>query len=219
MSSASDEPAPGRTARKRRDILAAATSLFLRHGFRGTSMDEVAARAGVSKQTVYKQFTDKERLFRAIIDGVTGNAETVVAVLTAAFGTPVATPEELEERLRRVARVHLDAVLQPQVLSLRRLIVAEAEQFPDLAARYYELGPTRGIDVVARGLEPYVDSGLLAADDLRLAAAHFAYLALAVAQDRALFLPADPPTPAERDRLAAAAARAFLGTYGPARAG
>ena len=217
MSSVPGEQVVGRTAQKRQAILTAATALFLRNGFRGTSMDEVASRAGVSKQTVYKQFADKERLFREIVEGVTGNADAIVPVITAAFGpAPATTHDEFEALLRRVARVYLDGVLAPQVLSLRRLIIAEAEQFPDLAVSYYNQAPARGIEVVARCLEPYVDSGLLAAGDLRLSAAHFAYLALAVAQDRALFIPSEPAAPRERDRLAAAAAHAFLAAYGAA---
>ena len=52
-------PGSGRTAQKRDAILTAATALFLRGGFRGTNMDEIASRAAVSKQTVYKHFTDK----------------------------------------------------------------------------------------------------------------------------------------------------------------
>ncbi len=181
-------------------------------------LPEIASRAGVSKQTVYKQFTDKELLFRGIVTGVTGKADAVVGVIDEAFGpVPAATRDELEARLRGVARVYLDGVLQPQVLSLRRLIISEAERFPDLAADYYRQAPTRGIAAVARCLEPYVDAGLLAAEDLRLAAAHFAYLALAPAQDRALFIPAELPSPQERERLAAAAARAFLAAYGVTR--
>src|SRR5215204_90789 len=58
-----------RSARKRRGILEAATTVFLRNGYLGTSMDEIAALAGVSKQTIYKHFTDKEQLFSAIILG------------------------------------------------------------------------------------------------------------------------------------------------------
>src|SRR5215217_6698753 len=56
-----------RSTRKRRAILEAATTAFLRNGYRGTSMDEIAALAGVSKQTVYKHFADKERLFAEIV--------------------------------------------------------------------------------------------------------------------------------------------------------
>ena len=60
------DPDEGRSARKRRVILETATELFLRNGYLGTSMDEVASVAGVSKQTVYKHFADKEGLFQAI---------------------------------------------------------------------------------------------------------------------------------------------------------
>src|SRR5438105_11070574 len=56
-----------RSARKRRAILEAATTVFLGNGYLGTSMDEIAALARVSKQTVYKQFVDKERLFVEIV--------------------------------------------------------------------------------------------------------------------------------------------------------
>lgn len=216
MADPPEEPIAGRTAQKRRAILAAATALFLRNGFRGTSMDEVAAEARVSKQTVYKQFADKEGLFRSIIAEIAGKADAIAAVISGAFGPePATTRDGLEQRLRSVARAYLDGVLQPRVLALRRLIMAEAEQFPDLAASYYEQGPVRGIEVVARGLGPYADRGMIATEDLRLAAAHFAYLTLAVAQDRALFIPSQLPGPAERDRLAAAAARVFVAAHTP----
>nr|WP_281370298.1 TetR/AcrR family transcriptional regulator [Microbacterium pseudoresistens] len=197
--------------------MAAATTLFLRNGFRGTSMDEVAAAASVSKQTVYKQFVDKEALFREIVGAVTGRSDAVIDIIAAAFGAaPAVTVDELEDRLRAVARGYLDAVLHVQVLSLRRLIIAEADRFPDLARRYYEQAPARGIEVIAAQLRPYVEAGLLHADDLRGAAAHFAYLALAPAQDRAMFLPADLPDDHERDRRAAEAAVAFVAAYAPA---
>src|SRR3981081_3729585 len=57
----------GRSTRKRRAISEASTTVFLRHGSLGTSMDEIAALAAVSKQTVYKHFADKEHLFSEIV--------------------------------------------------------------------------------------------------------------------------------------------------------
>ena len=204
----------GRSARKRQAIVAAATALFLRNGYQGTSMDEVAARAEVSKQTVYKHFADKEELFRAIVRGVAANSDQVAAELTAAFtATEVRSLDDLAARLTSVARRYLDAVLRPEVLSLRRLVIAEADRFPDLARAYYERAPARGIDVVADALRTYVDRGLLEAQDIRLAAAHFAYLALALAQDKALFTPGEPPADAERDQLSREAARVFVAAY------
>src|SRR5262249_12281633 len=56
-----------RSVRKRNAILTAARTVFLRSGYLGTSMDEIAALAAVSKQTVYKQFADKKRLFTEIV--------------------------------------------------------------------------------------------------------------------------------------------------------
>src|SRR3990167_11050444 len=65
---------PSRSERKRRAILDAATEIFLQHGYLGASMDELAAQAEVSKQTVYKQFASKEALFVAVVSGMTGAA-------------------------------------------------------------------------------------------------------------------------------------------------
>ncbi len=209
------EPAQGRTAQKRQAILVEATTLFLRKGYGDTRMDEIAQAAGVSKQTVYKQFTDKEQLFRVIVEGVTRNSDAIVGQITAAFGAaPVGALDQLEATLRKVARVYLDAVLEPQVLSLRRLIIAEAERFPDLAESYYDQAPARGVSLIAECLKPYEASGLLASDELSLAAAQFAHLALSIAQDRAMFMPAQLPSPRDRDRLAKSAARMIIKTYG-----
>ena len=107
-------------------------------------------------------------------------------------------------------------VLQPHVLALRRLVIAEAERFPDLARTYFEQAPARAIEVIANALQTYIERGLLAADDPRLAAAHFAYLVLAIPQDKAQFYPHERPSPAERDRLAREAVRIFLAAYAPA---
>jgi TetR/AcrR family transcriptional regulator, mexJK operon transcriptional repressor len=207
---------PGRSARKRQAIMEAATALFLRDGYRNTSMDQVAADAAVSKQTVYKQFADKEQLFRAIVLGVTGNSEAIIADMTSVLrSTDVASREELRTILTDLARRYIDGVLQPHVLALRRLIIAEAERFPDLARTYFEQAPARAIEVVADVLRVYIERGLLAADDPRLAAAHFAYLVLAIPQDRAQFCPRERPSAAERDKLAGEAVRIFLAAYAP----
>ena len=61
----------GRSALKRRAILEAATEVFLKGGYLGTNMDEIAALSGVSKQTVYKHFASKEALFVEIVSSMT----------------------------------------------------------------------------------------------------------------------------------------------------
>ena len=72
-------PAPGnRSERKQAAIVAAAAEVFLNTGYAGASMDEIAARSGVSKQTVYKHFTSKEALFIAVMGQMMGEADTAV---------------------------------------------------------------------------------------------------------------------------------------------
>src|ERR671922_1115597 len=109
-----DAPAPSgleaepRSTRKRTAILEAATALFLRNGYRGTSMDEIAALAGVSKQTVYKAFSDKESLFSEIVTSAVDQAADPVH----ADVVKVADTGDIEADLRRVARQLLRRVMQ-----------------------------------------------------------------------------------------------------------
>lgn len=204
----------GRSAYKRRVIIEAATVLFLRDGYGGTSMDHIAASAGVSKQTVYKHFADKAELFRAIVSGVSAKAEAIVAEMSACLhDEAVTTVDALRTALTDLARSYLDGVLQPTVLALRRLVIAEAERFPDLAEAYYTQTVSRAIDLIAGALRRFAGRELLTVADPYLAAAHFAYLVLAIPQDRAYFHPRRRIPAAERDRLAAEAVRVFLAGY------
>ena len=203
-----------RSARKHQAILDAATTVFLNKGYAGTSMDDIAKLAAVSKQTVYKHFADKEQLFREIVLGVTGNSEAIITDLTSVLrSNEIDSVDDLRTVLTDLARRYIDGVLRPSVLSLRRLIIAEAERFPDLARTYFEQAPSRGIDVIADALQTYERRGLLDLGDAWLAAAQFAYLVLGIPQDRAQFCPQERPSPAERDRLAAEAVRVFLAAY------
>src|SRR5829696_4623111 len=136
---ASDSEDERRSTRKRRAILDAATTVFLRNGYLGTSMDEIAALAGVSKQTIYKHFTDKEQLFSAII---LGTIDRVGEPFYARIDTLQDT-DDLDKDLGALARRLITIVMQPQVLALRRLVIGEAERFPQLGRAYYERGPGR----------------------------------------------------------------------------
>jgi TetR/AcrR family transcriptional regulator, mexJK operon transcriptional repressor len=204
-----------RSAGKRQAITAAATRIFLEKGFQDTSMEEIAGAAKVSKQTVYKQFTDKKQLLFEIVLGITGRAGPIAGSIHAQFGEIV----DVETGLTQLARTYAAAVLSPEVMQLRRLIVSEASRFPDLARAYYEEAPQRGLEAIATGLRQLSERGLLGADDAVVAANHFAYLVLGPLIDRAMFFPHAAISRMEIERCADAGAHAFLAAYGVGRTG
>src|SRR3954454_24926319 len=86
---------PRRVARSGAAVLEAATTLFLRNGYGATSMDDIAETAGVSKRTVYNNFTDKEALFREVVMAATGIAEELAADAAAELADPDDLPAAL----------------------------------------------------------------------------------------------------------------------------
>jgi AcrR family transcriptional regulator len=205
-------PPETRSTRKRRAILEAATTLFLRNGYRGTSMDEIAEVAGVSKQTVYKAFSDKESLFSEIVIGAVEKAADPVH----AEVLKLEDTGDIEADLRRLARQLLERVMQPQLLQLRRLVIGEAGRFPELGRTFYEQGPGRTIAALAAVFERLEARGELQLDDSLLAAAHFNWLVMSIPVNQAMFLGEDDPR-AHLDRYADAGVRAFLAAYRPNR--
>lgn len=206
-------PAPPerRSDRKRRAILEAATEAFLRQGFLGTSMDEIAAAAAVSKQTVYKHFSDKESLFREIVtttvDEISDpNYEEVLGLEDSG---------DLEADLRGLARRQLDRVMQPRLLALRRLVIGESGRFPELGRLFYARGPGRTISALSTAFERLAQLGLVELDDPDTAAAQFNWLIMSTPLNAAMLLGDDAgPEGAELDRYAAAGVRVFLAAYG-----
>jgi TetR/AcrR family transcriptional regulator, mexJK operon transcriptional repressor len=210
-------PTPGaseaepRSSRKRRAILDAATTLFLRGGYQGTSMDEVAALAGVSKQTIYKAFSDKERLFSEIVVSAVGAAADPVH----AEVIELEDTGDIEADLRAFARRLLVRVMEPQILLLRRLVIGEAGRFPELGRTFYEQGPGRTITALATVFERLAARGALQLDDPALAAAHFNWLVMSIPLNKVMFLGEDePPAAAELNRYADAGVQTFLAAYG-----
>jgi TetR/AcrR family transcriptional regulator, mexJK operon transcriptional repressor len=138
------QPAQPRSERKRMAILEAATDSFLRKGYLGTTMDEIAATAAVSKQTVYKHFADKESLFTEIVTG----AVDAVSDPHHDDVLGLADTGDVEADLRALAGRQLERVMQPRLLALRRLVIGEAGRFPELGRAYYERGAGRTIEGV-----------------------------------------------------------------------
>ncbi|WP_166353677.1 TetR/AcrR family transcriptional regulator [Phytoactinopolyspora limicola] len=206
-------PERGRSARKRQAILDAACTVFLRDGYGGTSMDNIAALARVSKQTVYKHFADKQRLFTAVIDGVIDAAESDGQEML----DGLLTSGDLGEQLRHYARRHLAVIMQPHIVQMRRVIIGAADQFPELARSWYERAPARGRAAFAALFSELARQGRLRVSDPELAAEHFNWLILSIPLNRAMFRVDDePPAVAELDYYADEGVRVFLAAYAPA---
>lgn len=206
-----------RTAAKRAAIIDGATACFLRGGYAGTSVDEIADRAGVSKQTVYEHFGSKERLFTEIVTGTIDEVgQPFFDRLHALEATE--TSEHLEAFLRALARELAAVVKEPRLLDLRRLVIAEVTRFPRLGRAFAERGPGRTVDALAARFERLDRDGVLRVADPHLAAEQFNWLVLSIPINRAMFDPSARFTQAELDHYADEAVNVFLAAY-PRRPG
>ncbi|GAB3417533.1 TetR/AcrR family transcriptional regulator [Flindersiella endophytica] len=202
-----------RVARSRAVIVAAASEHFLRHGYVGASVDDIAAAARVSKRTVYNIFGGKEQLFREIL----ADAFAVAGQFSAGLGSTLAKAEDVEAELKAIAVELAGSVLSRRVVRLRRLLIGEAERFPELAREYYQRAPDRVMTALADAMARLGERGLLSvAEDPRQASEHFAFLVLGAPLDRALFTPSDDDgfTDADKRRVLAGV-DVFLRAYGP----
>lgn len=206
-----DAEGDGRSARKRRAILDAATEVFLKSGYLGTNMDEIAALSAVSKQTVYKHFSSKEALFVEIVSSMTTGAGDVVHNDVAQLGQD----EDLAGYLADYALRQLTVVLTPRIMQLRRLVIGEVTRFPELARVLYERGPARAMKMLAAVFERLVERDLLQFDDANVAAEHFNWLIMSAPLNQAMLLGDEAiPSEAELRRHAEAGVRVFLAAYG-----
>jgi len=200
----------GRSAVKQRSILEAAQTVFLREGYAAATMDQVAALAAVSKQTVYKHFADKKRLFTAVVTGQITATEALTHTMVDALGAS----DDLAGDLQAFARRHIAEVTEPHLVRLRRVVIAEADRFPDLARAWYANGPERGHAALAEQFRALTDRGLLQADDPLLAAKHFNWLVLSIPLNEAMFQGSDARfSKRTLNRYADEAVRIFLAAY------
>ena len=150
---------------KRDAILKAASKVFLEVGFGAASMDTIANEAQVSKQTVYNHFGSKEELFAAMVRGSCEQMLTAFAE-AAKQGNP-------ERTLRAIAHLHMSVMSSSDKQALRRILMAEAPRFPDLARIYYQSGPEQTRKFVADYLAEQGRRGTLKLDNPRILTEQF----------------------------------------------
>ncbi len=128
-------PAPAtRSSRKREAILAAALDRFMTEGFAATSMDGVAAQAGVSKATIYAHFDSKAQLFAAVIRQ---KCEEELIDITSWTYVGV----DARATLTRLAQKLMTTLTSDRVMGLHRIVVAESVRYPELAQAFWDAGP------------------------------------------------------------------------------
>ena len=185
-------------------ILDAASAVLAERGL-SAPMEEIARRAGVSKQTVYNRYRCKTDLVRALV-------ERRVESMTAPLRTPDAG-EHAEEALAGYARTLLEAVGKSH--SLLRLTIQSADEMPDLARIVFETGPLRSRTELANFLTAESKAGRLAVDDPMQAAEFFAGMVIGQRQTRSLLGLGNSQDPIEIEATARTAARRFLRAYAP----
>jgi TetR/AcrR family transcriptional repressor of mexJK operon len=205
------EPIERSSDRRHREIREAAIDAFLASGYEGTTMGEIAARAGVSKQTVYKHFTDKQRLFADIVLSTTDDMSALIGIIA----EKLSATTDLSGDLDYLAETFLVALMQPRVLRLRRLVISSADRFPEISSAWYEKGFERVLAALASSFRALADRHLLAVDDETAAAQHFVGMLFWIPVNKAMFT-GDDDYAATHDLVpvARAAAAAFMKAYG-----
>jgi AcrR family transcriptional regulator len=186
---------------KRRQILDGARRVFAEQGYERGSVDQIAARAGVSKATVYNHFHDKQALFVAAVVGSCEEFNEGLAFRLTGTGD---APEDV---LRTIGETFMARALSPSVVSLYRQAIAEAERIPEIGRAVFERGNLALQEVVAGHLRRWSDQGTLRMDDPRSAAVAFIALCQGdlVIRRRLGVLP-DPVDDAIRESVARAVA-------------
>lgn len=206
-------PGPGRPKdmEKRAAILAAAKALFIRNAFAGTSMDAIAAAAGVSKLTVYSHFGDKDNLFREVIRS---RIQDLLPEEIYAYDPQV----DIGETLRMIAQAHMQIDCQADNVGTFRAILSDCRQGnPRYGKLLWEEGPARTHRLMQHLLQQAVDQGVLDISQVQTASVQFFSLIKGDLLLRRLFGCDDCAESAagEIETMAMAGVATFLRAYRP----
>ena len=204
---------PGRPKdmEKRAAILAAAKALFIRNAFAGTSMDAIAADAGVSKLTVYSHFGDKDNLFREVIRS---RIQDLLPEDIYAFDPKV----DIGEILLKIAQAHMRIDCEAENVGTFRAILGDCRQGnPRYGKLLWEEGPARTHGLMERLLQQAVSHGVLDVPDIKTASVQFFSLIKGDLLLRRLFACDECPVAAaaEIEVVSRAGVATFLRAYRP----
>lgn len=166
----------------RERLLAAATEVFLEHGY-GASVDMLVQRAGVARQTFYNHFHNKERLFA---EAMRHCVSEVTVPLDEHSG-------DMRKTLLEFGRAYRQRVLGPQSIAKFRIITAQAQRFPELTGEDYAQGLGKMLRRVGEFMRVAMDEGQLRRDDPVFAAEMLLSMLAAMERARLLFGVPNPP--------------------------
>ncbi|MEX0342629.1 MAG: TetR/AcrR family transcriptional regulator [Erythrobacter sp.] len=173
-------------AAKREAILAAAATSFFEHGFAASSIEQIAADAGVSKVTIYNRFGDKRALFTSAVEReceqLRGNLEV-----------PDIASGNLRDRLTAIGEAMVTFLSRPKMVQFERRIAAETEHEPTVGAAFLEAGPLRMKKAFAALIAAMHEAGEIQVDDPELAAEQFASMCKGMGDLERRFGAADDP--------------------------
>ncbi len=209
MSTEGAAPVSSRMPEKRRQILEGAREVFREQGFERASVDVIAARAGVSKATVYNHFDDKKALFVA---AVVEETDAMRASLAACLERPGG---DLGQALQGIGEKIMALWLAPSVAALYRQAIAEAAHLPEIGRMVFEQGTLPLQQAVAAHLARWHESGALRIDDPAGAAVTFIALCQGDLVTRMRLGVLDYPADAAVRDTVTRAVRTFVRAFAP----
>lgn len=192
---------------KREAIIAAASDRFMHDGFAATSIEQVAADAGVSKVTIYNHFSDKRGLFTASVERECEKMRGYFTLDEVPSGT-------IEERLTTIANAMFAFLSRPEMIQFERRIAAETEHEPSVGQVFLEKGPWRMKAGFSAWLAHASANRELAIGDPDLAAEQFVSMAKGMGDLERRF--GAMPSDEENKARIQGAVSVFLAAYGAA---
>lgn len=189
-------------------MLAVAREVFLEFGFGGTTIQEVATRAEISKSSLYREHPSKDELFCAVVIDWAAQGRNAMRP----YLDRLLAAHDLSRAFVELATTLQRAVLDPDVTRMRRLVTAESDRFPDMAVTYLADSWTSNINALAETISDLAARRNLNVTDPWVAAHQFTWTAIgAPLNAQTIGGPTANTPPDELKRFAKAAAKALIG--------